>query len=273
MLEQLKGTHMANGTSQTRRANLARRILVLGPLCVLAGCMVGPNYHRPQVNVPAHWSEPLAGGETNTPPHLADWWKVFDDPQLDSLVSVAVRSNLQVRAAAARVREARALRSEAAGGLWPAADASGSYTRNRMSANSFIPLPPGTPLNYNLYQVGFDASWELDIFGGTRRAVQAATASVAAAELNRRDVLVSLIAETARNYFQLRGAQQRLAIARENIAAEEQSLKLTRERYQAGLSSQLDVEQAQALLAATEATLPTLETVEKAAAHRLAVLL
>ncbi len=237
------------------------------------GCKVGPNYHRPEMNVPEGWSEPLAGGETNGTAELAGWWKTFSDPELDSLVDRAVRANLQLRAAEARVREARAQRGIATAGLWPSADTSAAYTRNRISQHYFLPLPPGTPLNYNWYQAGFDASWELDLFGGARRGIEAARAEEMAAEFNRRDVMVSLLAELARNYFEARGAQQRLAIARENISAQKYSLQLSQERYRAGLTSQLDVEQAAALLAATEAEVPTLETALKVAVHSLGVLL
>lgn len=260
--------------SLSTRPRLCLSVLCLACLLLLlAGCTVGPNYHPPHLNVPSHWSEPLAGGETNAPARLADWWKTFADPELDSLVQQAVRTNHQLRVAQARVREARAQRGVVAAGLWPNVDASGLYTYNRLSENYFFPLPSGTPLDYNWFQSGFDASWELDIFGGTRRAVQAATANLAAAEFNRRDVLVSLLAELARNYFELRGFQQQLVIARQNILAQTDSLNLTRNRYEAGLTSQLDVEQAAALLAATQAEVPTLETAIQAAIHRLSVLL
>ncbi len=244
-------------------------------LCValVCACKVGPDYHPPALDVPKNWSEALAGGATNGVAQVEAWWKGFADPELDSLIARAVQANLQVRIAEARVREARAQRVSTAAGRWPVLDATGSYSRNRLTENFFLPLPPNTPLDYNWYQAGFDASWELDLFGGTRRAVEAATADVSAAQFNRRDVMVSLLAEVARDYFEARGAQQQLAIARRNIYAQQTSLDLTRDRYRAGVSSELDVHQAVALLANTEAQLPTLETAFKAAVHRLGVLL
>ena len=242
-------------------------------LLLPTSCTVGPNYHRPALNVPPRWSELSAGAETNSIAVITNWWKAFQDPMLDSLVSRAVRSNLTLRSAWARVVEVRAQRGVTAAGLWPSVNASASYSRNRLTGNYFLPLPPGTPLDYNLYQAGFDASWELDLFGGTRRALEAANAAIQGAEFNRRDVLVTLIAETARNYFEACGSQQRLEIARQSIAAQRDTLKLTRERFQAGVSSELDVHQAAALLAATEVEVPTIETALRTSVHRLGVLL
>jgi NodT family efflux transporter outer membrane factor (OMF) lipoprotein len=242
-------------------------------LAIVAGCAVGPNYHPPKTAAPAQWSSPLAGGETNAPAALAGWWKNFGDTNLDSLMTLAVRSNLDLRIAEAHVREARAERDVATGSWWPSVDGTAGYSRNRWGANSFPPIPPGTPLDYNLYNAGFDAAWELDLFGGTRRAVEAANAEIGAAEYGQRDVLVSLLAEVARNYITARGYQQRVAITRENISVQKDILNLTRSRYQNGLGSDLDVQQATALLAATESQVPSLETGFQQSVHHLAVLL
>ena len=174
--------------------------------------------------MPAHWASPLAGGETNGPADLAAWWKNFSDTNLDSLMAMAVQSNLTLRIAEAHVREARAERAWSSGGLWPSVGSSASYSRNRLGQNSFPPLAAWHPLDYNLYNAGFDAAWELDIFGGTRRAVEAANAEIGAAEYGQRDVLVSLLAEVARNYIESRGYQQRLAITRQNIRSPTGSL-------------------------------------------------
>ncbi len=183
------------------------------------------------------------------------------------------QSNLTLRIAEARVREARAERGVVAGGLWPSVGSSASYSRNRWGQNSFPPLPRGTALDYDLYSAGFDAAWELDIFGGTRRAVEAANAEIGAAVFSQRDVLVSLLAEVARNYIGARAYQQRLAITRDNIQAQQEILDLTSNRFQNGLSSDLDVQQATALLTATEAQVPSLETGFDQSVYHLAVLL
>ena len=242
-------------------------------LFTITGCTVGPDYHPPKVTVPEHWSESLAGGETNGIAQLADWWASFNDSQLNSLVNRALKSNLELRMAEARVLEARAQRGVVAAGLWPSLDASGFYNYDRISQNYFLPLPPGTPLAYNWYQAGFDSSWELDVFGGVRRNVQAANADIAAAEFSRRDVLVTLLAELARNYFEICSAQQRLAIAHENIEAQAKLVALTTQQYRAGVTSELDVEQSSALLADTEAAVPSLETARDSSIHRMGVLL
>ncbi len=156
---------------------------------LLAGCSVGPDYHPPKSAAPAQWASPLAGGETNLPSADAAWWKSFHDAELDSLVLRAAQSNLNLRAALARVREARAAARVVSADLAPTLDAAGAYARNRYSANGVFPFPPGMALEDNVYQAGFDAAWELDVFGGTRRAAQAARAEIAAAEYGRRVVV------------------------------------------------------------------------------------
>jgi outer membrane protein, multidrug efflux system len=244
-------------------------------LALLAGCAVGPNYAPPSEQVPAKWATPLAAGESDAPAALASWWTSFKDPELDVLMKNAVQSNLTLRVAEEHVREARAAREVVAGGRWPSADASAAYSKNRYGANSYPPLAnfPGVPLDYNLYTVGFDAAWELDLFGGVRRAVEASSAEVGAAEYARRDVLVSVLAEVARNYIDARAYQERLDITRQNIAAQQGIVELTRSRYQSGLANDLEVEQATALLTTTQAQLPALESGFAQSVHDLSVLL
>ena len=210
-------------------------LLLLTTLTLSAGgCAVGPDYHQPTVSSPAHWGEPLKGGEANNPASVADWWKYFRDPELDSLISRAAQSNLDLKIARARVREARAQYGIASANLWPTVDASGSYARQRQSQNQPIlgsfPVPSSVFEN-NVYQSGFDAAWEIDVFGGKRRAVESAKAQVAAAEFGQRDALVTLLGEVARNYVEARGYQRQLEIAGENIRAQEQSLALTQNRF------------------------------------------
>jgi multidrug efflux system outer membrane protein len=249
-------------------------VMVAACLVLFAGCAVGPDYQPPKASVSAQqWTSPLTGGETNGPADLATWWKNFGDTNLDSLVTMAVQSNLTFRIAEAHVREARAERDVVSGSFWPSVGATGSYSRNRYGFNNFPPLPPGTPLDYNLYNAGFDATWEIDIFGGTRRTVEAANAEIGAALYGQRDVLVSLLAEVARNYIGARGYQQRLTITLQNIQVQQDILNLTSNRFEIGLSSDLDVQQAMALLAATEAEVPSLKTGFDQFVHHLAVLL
>ncbi len=254
------------------------RLLYVALLAVLVGgCAVGPDYQRPAVNTPAHWSEPLVGGETNAPVPLTGWWRNFNDPELDSLIARAVQSNLDLRVAQARVREARAQYGLAVADLWPAADVSGSYARTGTSHHQpvlgSLPIPPGVPFENDVYQAGFDASWELDVFGGKRRTTEAARDEVAAFEYGRRATLVTLLGDVARNYIDVRGYQRRLAITRENIKAQQQALVITRDRFTNGLTSDLDVQQAATLLATTKAEVPSLETALRTSIHRLGVLL
>jgi NodT family efflux transporter outer membrane factor (OMF) lipoprotein len=253
-----------------------RITIIMAAMCLalLAGCAVGPDYKPPKANVSAQqWTSPLTGGETNNSADLATWWKNFGDTNLDSLVTMAVQSNLTLRVAEAHVREARAERDVVSGSFWPSVGTSGSYSRNRYGLNNFPPLPAGTPLDYNLYNVGFDAGWEIDIFGGTRRTIEAANAEMGAAVFSQRDVLVSLLGEVARNYIAARGFQQRLAITLQNIQVQQEILNLTSNRFENGLSSDLDVQQATALLTATEAEMPSLKTGFDQSVHHLAVLI
>lgn len=240
-------------------------------LFFLSGCAVGPDYRRPDVNVPDSWHQSNLDGISDSQAENIEWWKTFKDDKLNSLVERAVRANLDLRLALGRLREARALRSGALWDLGPVVNTTAAYTRQQRSANS--QLFTAHSIRNNLYDAGFDASWEIDIFGGKRRALEAATAGLAAAEEDRRDVLLSVLSEVARNYVDFRGYQQRLIVLRDNINAQSEILDLTLSRFEAGLSSQLDLSQAQAQLASTQSQLPTLETSAKQTAYQLAVLL
>lgn len=253
----------------------------------LTGCMVGPNYRTPQTLVPASWSEEQHGAEVRTAA-TAHWWTTFKDPLLESLITRAVQANWDLRTAVGRVREAHALRGVAGADLWPTVNASGSYTRQRSSENAIplslggsnagasgapSPFLQGLELDQDLFRTGFDASWELDLFGDVRRAIEAADADLAASQEALRDTLVSLVAEVARNYIEVRGFQRRLAIAWDNLRAQQQILTLTQDRFSAGLTSELDVAQATSQLATTRSQIPPLETSVKQGIHRLGVLL
>src|SRR5258705_2340372 len=207
---------------------------VIAVLLCLSGCAVGPNYRAPQTKAPAQWNESLAGGETNYAITTTEWWTNFNDSELDSLVGRAVRSNLDLRIAQARVREARAQYGIASADLWPTVDGSSSYARERQSRHQPVlgafPIPKNVFEN-DVYQAGFDASWEIDVFGGKRRAKEAAGAQVVASEFGLRDVLITLLGDVARNYVDLRGCQGRLAIAYQKIDPQEKTLAVTRDRF------------------------------------------
>ncbi len=244
-------------------------------LMLLSGCAVGPDYRRPEFPVPSHYRETLTQSLASQSSSLANWWQNFRDPPLDRLMAKALRSNRDLRIAETRVREARALHNVASAGFWPTVDASATYTRLRTSSNgpTGLALTRGLlPVETDLYQAALDATWELDIFGGTRRAVEAAEAEIGASEEDRRDVLVTLLGEVGLNYIELRGLQKEHALTRGNLDAQEQTLALTRDRLQAGLATDLDVARAQAQAATTAAQIPPLESAIKHAVHRLSVL-
>jgi NodT family efflux transporter outer membrane factor (OMF) lipoprotein len=249
---------------------------------VIAGCAVGPDYHPPKTQAPANWSEAQLGGTTNAAVSIIEWWKTFKDPDLNSLIERAVATNHDLRIADGRLRQARALRSGVAADLGPTINGSAGYTDTRQSRNS-IPFntsgPGGAAISSNylfqtdVYDVHFDASWEIDVFGGKRRALQQANALVASIEEDRHDVLVSVLAEVARNYIEVRNFQQRLAITQKNIKAQQDAVDIARSQFNAGLASELDAKQAEALLATTQAQVPVLETSLKEGVHRLGVLI
>lgn len=244
---------------------------------LLGACTVGPNYGRVHSAVPAHWGEMPGSGLTAGPVRLARWWTLFEDRELDSLMERAVASNLDLRDAEARIREARAQRRVIAADAFPAVGVQASYARERSSENAGAGADSDVSSRVlkerNLFQAGFDASWEVDLFGRVRRAVEAANADIGASIEDRRDVLVTLLAEVARNYFEVRGYQRRIVVARENQKLQEQTVQLTRGRLQAGLGNELDVAQGESLLASIEAQVPSLQTAVRQGIHRLGVLL
>lgn len=252
----------------------ARPVAGLLLVAALTGCTVGPDYMETKAVVPGQFSEVGEGGTSAAAPDpatLARWWRIFNDATLNSLVDRAIAGNLDLRVAEARVREARAQRGVVAADGLPQVDAVGKYARERQSGtiNSF----PGRILERDFYQLGFDATWEIDVFGRVRRGVEAADARISSEIENRRDVLVSLLSEVARNYVEVRTFQRRYALTSDNLRTQREGVGLSRTRFDAGLTSELDVKQAESLAASTEAQLPTLETGELFAIHRLGTLL
>jgi NodT family efflux transporter outer membrane factor (OMF) lipoprotein len=253
--------------------------LVAAGALVLAGCNVGPNYQTPAVRVPAAY-QAAAAQVTTAPtttmaatqpasPDLTRWWETFHDPALNRLIHEAVDANLDVRLASARIRQARAELEYAQGALLPTADATASYSRSRYS-QSEVQAIAGT---YDLYQAGFDAGWEVDVFGGERRAVEAARGALQARTEARRDTLVMLLGEVAQNYIMLRGYQHERQIIEGNVRTQNETLNLQKRRRRAGVAADLPIAQAEAQLESTRSELPVVETSIQNALHRLAVLL
>ena len=239
-------------------------------LLMLTGCAVGPNYVPPETSTPATWRAPLedglVAGETD-PQALASWWVALDDPGLSRLMECAVAGNLDLKKAQSRIREARARRGAAKGAFFPTFDATGSATWSRTGAIE------GNSIGGETYASSFDAGWELDLFGGTRRSVEAAQANLQASEEDLRDVLVSLLAETALNYVEVRTFQARLAAAEASLRAQDETYQLTVWRCQVGLDDELAMQQARYNLENTRSQIPTLRTGLEEAMNRIAVLL
>ena len=200
-----------------------------------------------------------------------DFWRTLGDTTLDRLLAEVARANLDVRSAAARVRGARAARTEAALDFAPTVTVAGSYTRQRISSAAF-PIGAGTFPDQDIWDGGFDASWELDLFGRIRRSVQGQSALVGAANEDLRDMRVTLSAELARNYFELRGAQERLAVARRNAENQRRTLEVTQQRLDAGRGTAFDTERARTQLGFTLASIPDLEAQVASAQYQIGVL-
>ncbi len=267
-------------------------------LTTLVGCAVGPDYRRPETKVPDNWNaqevvtEAQPSKTTTDPVALAEWWQAFNDPSLSALVEMAIRANLDLRLAEARIRQARASLGVAGGAFWPEVDATALYQRSHSSIASIAPSAGGssgggtggssggvssegvsiTPFR-ELFQVGLDASWEIDIFGGIRRNIEAAGADLRAALEDRRDVLITLVGDVGSNYINLRGFQQQIEIARKNLEAQKHNADIIQKRHDAGFVGGLDVANAWAQVATTEATIPIFESSARAAIYSLGVLL
>lgn len=260
-------------SKHARRCPFRAALLAL-PLMPLAACTVGPDYRPPEQSVPGAWTGADSGESTRpipaqpqpTPAQLATWWTVFDDPNLTTLVERGLSQNLTLAQAESRVRQARSARVVAASEGFPQVSAGASASRSR------------TPGNFgastgNFFRAGFDAAWEIDVFGGIRRNVEAADAVIQSSILSREALAVSLAGEIASTYLDLRGNQRQLAIARSNVDIQQRTFELNRQRQAAGFITALDVANARANLTQTEAAIPQLEAQARASMYALATLL
>jgi NodT family efflux transporter outer membrane factor (OMF) lipoprotein len=277
-----------------------RRLALLAAAATLAGCTLGPDFKRPDWARPASWfggpkeavKRPLSLPVAE--PIDVDWWRLFRDPQLTGLEKRVAAENLDVKTAGIRLTESRAQLGVARASLFPTLNGNASYVRELASNNGLFALIPsaagGTGANgaqgnstggisgsglqaFDLYQGGFDASYEIDLWGAVRRSVESATATSQAAKEAERAVLLSSLAEVARDYIQLRGTQAQLGIARENVRTARQSLGLTQQRAAGGVTTDLDVANASAQLHTTLAQIPSLEQQEAQTINALSLLL
>ncbi|MFH1919285.1 MAG: efflux transporter outer membrane subunit [Planctomycetota bacterium] len=254
-------------------------------VCLFAGCTstrqwwqnglkVGPNYGRPPAPVADEW---IDAGDPNVKSEATDysyWWTVFNDPVLNELIYTAYEQNLPLKKAGLRILEARAQRGIAAGNLFPQQQRmTGAYSRNKFSDNSFpFGAFPGNR-EFDEWTVGFDAAWELDIWGRIRRGIEAADANLNAQIEDYDDVLVILQAEVAAAYIQMRTLEERLVLVRKNIALQKEALVIIERRFQGGVVSEIDVRQAKAILAITESLVPALEENRRKVQNALCILL
>ena len=245
-------------TSRSRKVGIANALLAAS---LLTGCAVGPDYSVPFIRLPEAWSTTTETRPAEKPQYAA-WWKQLGDSDLNALIDRAVEDNLDVAAAKAKIREARATYRKTGGTLYPSADGSASAKRQKNTSGTIS----------NQFQAGFDASWELDLFGGNGRGVEAAGYGVDAAEDNLRETLLTLIGDISANYVEARGYQARIALARQTADSQFQSAELTSTKFEAGASSGVDVANAVGQANTTEAGIATLEISYAEAVHRLGIL-
>ncbi len=264
----------------------SRHFLALFLTAWLGGCAaVGPNYTRPTMEPPARWNETREKVGPSVALDQTAWWDSFGDPLLSELIVQAVKNNLDVQQAKERVVQARATLASTRASLWPSATGTGSVTRSKSSENVVGSGAVSTSasgastttssgsLYSTLYDAGFDASWELDVFGGARRGVESARAKVDANVEDLHDTLLTLLGDVAKYYVELCSYQEQLGITRGNAESQKHSVEVTRERYRLGLTTYLDVAQAEAQRLSTESDIPTIESSIKQSVHRLGILL
>ncbi|MFL6737185.1 MAG: efflux transporter outer membrane subunit [Sphingomonas sp.] len=249
-------------------------------VALLSGCTVGPNYHAPDAPLAPSYIEPHSAAALSDAA-LGSWWTAFRDPQLDRLVDRAIAQNLDVETAAARIREARAQERVAGAAALPEVSANSSVMHERISEHA-IPVPPGSGgggtgfglpgSEFTTFRIGFDASWELDFFGKSRREIEAARARTGAAIWSHRDAEVSTAAEVADAYLALRSLQQQIAIAKLEVERQQRSLHLVGARVRGGLVTGQDLEQQSSELSAAKAAIPPLRAEAEAQIHKIGVL-
>ena len=230
------------------------------------GCAVGPDYRTPLLSLPGQWSAADAKGPRKTA-GLARWWMRLDDPLLNALIQEAGESNLDVATAKAKIRDARATARRSSAALSPSLTGSGSAEQARSAVVQGISSDSASQI-----QEGFDASWEIDLFGANRRGAEAATREVEATEDDLQNTLVTLLGDVASYYIDARAAQARAALARRSVASQRKTASLTKAKFEAGSAVAADVANAEAQASNTEANIPNYESTFATDLHRLSVL-
>jgi NodT family efflux transporter outer membrane factor (OMF) lipoprotein len=254
-----------------RNATTQAVLLLAATLAGLSGCKVGPDFARPAAPVAAHW---IDAPQESTPaaPDTSAWWKLFNDATLDGLIEAAYHSNLSLQVAAARILQAQAQLNVEIGELFPQQQAVGGGVQHQRQSQATL-LAPGLDPILDTSQLGVSASWELDFWGKYRRAIEADRAAMLASVAAYDSALVSLTAGVASTYLNIRTLQQRIHVAQDNLKTQQESLRIARAQFEAGETSELDVQQALTQLAQTQAQIPGLENSLRADKDSLAVLL
>ncbi len=240
-------------------------------LIFLTGCAVGPNYKTPEVALSSSYNQPHEKEEIDAE-ELKNWWTTFNDPLLEVLVHEALSQNLDLKIAIEKINEVRSLYQIETAELYPKIDLTAEQRRTRISQNLFDSSFLGPPIQ-SLYKVGFDASWEVDIFGKRRRAKEGAFYEYEAEVNSARDVYITLLSEIGATYIEIRGNQHKIALSKRDIYIQKELLALAQARYVAGIDSEISPQDVQVNLEESQALLPTLETSFQQSVHRLAVLL
>ncbi|MDT8377051.1 MAG: efflux transporter outer membrane subunit [Mariprofundaceae bacterium] len=245
------------------------RLPLLGAVLILSGCAVGPDYHRPVSEQSEQWQSRLNTVASSQAAGTAAWWQQLDDPLLNELISGAMQHNRDLAGALANIEQARALRRAAGAGYYPTVDSSGSGSRSRFSRQTGFGANIGTR---NTFSAGLDASWELDLFGRTRRAVEVADAQIGASEAAHRGVMLSVVAEVATSYFEARGLQRQLTVTERDIELLREVEEIARAQSELGVTTEMDLMRARGERETFEARLPNLEAEIAARSYRISVL-
>jgi len=251
----------------------------------LQGCLLGPEYRQPDLQVPENWNNMTLEGNAsslaitvgNVPE--VNWWRAFGNDELNTLIEEALDRNHDLRQAGFRVLEARAIAYGSGAGLFPNLSLVGAYSRNRRSENILVAPTGGAPqgfappgANFDIWNAAVDLRWELDLWGRIRRGKEAFSAEALASEMNRRGIRLSLVSEVGQTYFRLRELDEQVEIAERNLASQQDSLSIIRSRAQAGLVSDLDVKREEALVAQTASQIPEFRRQRAVQLHQLEVL-
>jgi multidrug efflux system outer membrane protein len=248
---------------------MIKKIFLTGVVLYLAGCSVGPDYTAPSFNFKDLWTS--SDSKTTQPEAInTKWWTVFNDPLLEKYIARAIENNKDIKIALANVRGARAARREQGGSFWPEIGGDASADRSKSSGAT---SSNNNGQIRNTYDAGFDASWEIDIFGGNRRAYEATNARIGASQAQYQDVMLSTLSEVARTYYEARGLQKRIAITEQNTQLLKDTFDVVQDRLEVGETSNFDLARAQGEYELTHARLPNLNADLKASIYGLSVLL